>query len=207
MTLVVLKDVRLAFPAIWEPESVNGSAEKFGGRFILPPKHPGVKLIRDTIKAVAKAKWGPKADGILRSIDGDKMKICWQESDYMSQDGEVHDGFEGMYHLSTKSEVQPTIVDKDRTPLSKRDGRPYGGCYVVARVDIYAQDNIHGKAIRAQLQGLQYLRKGDSFGGGTKANPEDFEDLSDYGNDDEDEMPSRATASRRPVEDDFDDVA
>jgi hypothetical protein len=213
--LVTLKGVRLAFQDIWVPKaSQDGKGEpKYGCVLILDPKKNAdeVKLIRSTIKAVAKEKWKAKADGILRVLEGDNQKYCYFEEDKLNAEGEIVDGFEGMFYLSCKSPVQPTIIDRDRSELTRKDGRPYNGCFVVAKVDIWPQDNTHGKGLRAQIQGLQFLRDGDAFGGGTRSKVDDFEDLSDVGEEDE-EAPRKPAAgkakakARPPVEDDDDDI-
>jgi hypothetical protein len=189
MPEIMLKNVRIAFTnAIWAPSSINGGPEKFRLRVMLDPKEnaDSVKLLRDTRAKVAKERWKGKAEGILETIKGDKNKESYFESDYKNQEGEVVEGFEGLYHLSTLNDVQPLIIDRDRTELTKRDGRPYSGCYCNVKVDIYAQDNTHGKGMRANLLGIQFLRDGDAFGGGgRKAKVDDFEDLGDQGEDDD----------------------
>lgn len=223
--LVTLKGVRLAYPDIWAPKPPqDGKGEaKYGCVLIIDPKanKDAVKLIRDTIKAVAKEKWKDKSAGVLRVIEGDNQKYCWFEEDKLNAEGDPVDGFEGMFYLSCKSPIQPTLLDRDRTELTKKDGRPYAGCIVVGKVDIWAQDNAHGKGMRAQVQGLQFMRDGDAFGGGTRSKVEDFEDLGDLGEEEDDAPKSRRKAAaadddapaarrkppaRRPAEDDDDDI-
>ena len=214
---------RLAFAPPWSPTSVNGGPEKFRARLMFDPKadwgKASIKEIRAARLAVATEKWKTKAkaEAILELIAGDKNKESWFEKDYRTQDGELIEGFEGMYHLSTLADVQPLMIDRDRTELTKRDGRLYSGCYVVAKLDIWAQKNDHGNGMRATIMGLQFWKDGEAFGGGgQRANAEDFEDLSDLGDDedapttrrrpadDEDEPAPRKR--RRPVEDDDDDI-
>lgn len=212
MTMITVRG-RLAFASIWTPTAFGDSpVEKYRARIIIDPKDTAsVKAIRDARKQVAEAKWAKKATGIMSAIAGDRQKDSWFESDYVSQDGEINDGFEGMFHLSTTSEVQPTIIDRDRTELSRRDGRPYAGCYCVFKVDIWPQDNKNGKAMRAQLAGIQFWKDGDAFGGGVRAKVDDFDDLSDLGEDDEPttERAAPKAAGRKPAPpaDDDDDIA
>lgn len=207
---------RLAFPSLWTPSSINGGPEKYRARVIIDPNEkafgkPAVKLLDETYLAVAEAKWQKKGAGILAATKGDKNKGSWFKSDYINPDtGEAYDGFEDMYHLSALADVQPTILDADRTELTKRDGRPYSGCYCVFKLDIWAQDNTNGKAVRAGLAGVQFWKDGDNFGGGVKAKVEDFEDLSDQGDEPEadDEKPApKAKAKPKPsAADDADDM-
>jgi hypothetical protein len=75
--------------------------------------------------------------------------------------------------------VRPTVINRDRTPLTAADGVIYSGCHGNVQVEVWAQDNSYGKRINAQLLGVQFTRDGDSFGGGTQpAKPDDFADLS-----------------------------
>jgi hypothetical protein len=79
--------------------------------------------------------------------------------------------------LSAKNVKRPTIVDRNGAPLVQADGKPYDGCFVLAKVSFWAQDNNHGKAVRASLLGVQFMYDGDSFSAGRVASAEEFEDL------------------------------
>lgn len=184
---VTLKNVRLAFPALWEPEAIGDGEPAYGARLILPPDHPDVAMLRKAIDDVAKAKWpgvnnkgDPKWKAILEIARKDE-NVCLSEKDYCNKEGDVYDGFEGNFNVATRSQVQPLIIDRDRTELTKRDGRPYSGSFIVAKVELWAQDNSYGRGIRAQLTGVQFYKDGDAFAGGTKASADDFDDLSDMG--------------------------
>ena len=67
--------------------------------------------------------------------------------------------------------------------LREEDGRPYGGCYVRAVLDLWAQDNKWGKRINCTLKGVQFIKDGDAFSASTPAQDEDFADISDTGDD------------------------
>jgi hypothetical protein len=94
-----------------------------------------------------------------------------------------YEGFEGNLFVAANSKVRPTILDQMRNELSQADGKPYSGCYVVALLEIWAQDHKeHGKRINANLRGVQFLRDGDAFsGGGKPADTDEFDDISDDG--------------------------
>ena len=62
-------------------------------------------------------------------------------------------------------------------PLTAADGRPYAGCYVIANVELWAQDNNYGKRINASLRGVQFLRDGDAFSGGGAASEDEFDEV------------------------------
>jgi hypothetical protein len=169
-----LQNVRLAFPALFEAKTVNGEGKPtFSASFILPADHPQIAEINEAIDAVAKDKWGAKAPNILKELRA-KDKVALHDGDTKSQ----YDGFEGNMYVSARSEQRPLVLDRDKTPLTEADGKPYAGSYVYATVELWAQDNGYGKRVNAQLKGVQFFRDGDAFaGGGAPADPDDFDDL------------------------------
>lgn len=175
---VRLEDVRLAFPALFEPQAVGDGEPAYGARFIIDPAQK--KLVRQLDEAVeqaAKDKWGEKAPGILSKILKDG-KSAFLKEDYCNKNGDPYDGFEDMFALGTRSQTRPLVIDQKKQPLTKNDGKPYAGCYVNAIVEVWAQDNGYGRRINAQLKGVQFVRDGAAFGGGAPASADDFEDLS-----------------------------
>lgn len=174
---VKVQDVRLAFPALFEAKTVNGEGDpRFSAVFILDPKSDNVQRIRAAIEAVAKEKWGAKADAILKEL-ATKDRICYAPRPKTNQSGDIYDGFDGMHYINASNKARPLVLDRNATPLTAKDGRPYGGCYVVASIELWAQDNNYGKRINATLRGVQFFRDGDAFGGGKPASPDEFDDL------------------------------
>ena len=179
MATIQLKNVRLAFPNLFEATSVNGSEPSYSATFILPPDHPQIAEINKAIDAEATAKWGAKGAAnaaALRAAD----KVCLHNGDTKAD----YAGFAGNLFINARNKVRPTIVDRDRSPLTIADGRPYGGCYVNAIVDIYAQDNNFGKRINASLKGVQFAKDGLPFSGGGVAAADAFDVVPDTDTDD-----------------------
>ena len=178
---IAIPNARLAFPDIWAPRvpDEGGGKAKYGGLFIISPSAPVVAELRNAFAAVAKEKWGTKADVILKAIIG-QDKTCLHEGNVTKSQ---YNGFQDMLYVSARTEQRPTIVDRNRTPLTQADGKPYSGCYVTALVELYAQDNKYGKRINAQLRGLQFSADGDAFAAGTPAAEDEFADLGDQGAD------------------------
>lgn len=180
---IKLKNVRLAFPSLFEAKTVNGEGKPaFSASFLLDPKDPQVKEIEAAIAATAKDKWGAKADAVLKQMRaGDKT--CLHDGDTKSQ----YQGFENMLFISSRSATRPLVLDRDKSQLSEEDGVVYAGCYVNATVELWAQDNNYGKRVNAQLGGVQFVRDGDAFaGGGSAADEDDFDDLGDGADADDD---------------------
>lgn len=169
-----LNDVRLAFPTLWEPKTVNGEGKPaFSASFLIDPADPQVKAINAAIEQVAKDKWGQRADAILKQLRA-QDKVALHSGDLKAN----YDGFAGMLYLSARSMTRPLVIDRDKRPLVEADGKPYAGCYVNASVELWAQDNNYGKRINATLRGVQFVRDGDAFAGGGAASEDEFEDLS-----------------------------
>jgi hypothetical protein len=177
MATIMLKNVRLAFPALFEPKTVNGEGEPaYSAGLIFPKNHPQLKEIKAAIAQVAKDKWGDKAAATLKTLEASD-KTCLHDGDTKAQ----YAGYEGNLFISARSsaEKRPLVLDRDKSPLVAADGRPYAGCYVNASLEIWAQSNNYGKRVNAQLRAVQFFKDGDSFGGGTPADADEFDDLSD----------------------------
>jgi hypothetical protein len=167
---------RLAFTQhLFQKGTVGGEGKPaFSSTVLFPPTHPAVAQVLAAEETVAKEKWGAKAGDILTSIRANG-KGALKDGNTKAE----YQGFPGNKFVSMRSEVRPTVVDRDRSPLTEADGRIYSGCYANVQVEIWAMDNQYGKRINAQILGVQFSRDGDSFGGGAPAaDPDSFSDLS-----------------------------
>lgn len=174
-----LKNVRLAFPQLFEAKAVNGEGDPaFSATFLMAPDHPAVAEIKAAVETIGKEKWGARWPVVKKELEA-KDKTPLHDGDSKAS----YAGFEGMLYVSARNRSRPTIVDADRTPLTQQDGRPYGGCYVYAHIELWAQDNNFGKRINASLRGVQFYRDGDAFSGGGAASDDEMDDLS-VGDDD-----------------------
>lgn len=166
---------RLAFPQLFEPQTVNGEGKPaFSSCVLIDPTDPQVKTIEAAIVQVAKDKWGAKADAILKQMRATD-KTALHDGNLKSQ----YAGFEGMYYISARSATRPLVIDRDKSPLVAADGKPYAGCYVNVSIELWAQDNNYGKRINASLGGVQFFKDGDAFAGGGAASEEDFDDITE----------------------------
>ena len=171
---ILLNNVRLAFPTLFNPRTVNGEGEPaFSATFLICPDDPQVKAINKAIDRVAQDKWGAKSDAVLKQMRA-QDKTALHDGDLKSD----YDGFAGNLYISARNKIRPLVLDADKTPLVESDGKPYGGCYVNASIEFWAQDNNYGKRVNAQLRGVQFLRDGDAFAGGGAASEDEFDDVS-----------------------------
>lgn len=171
---------RLAWPQIWEPKPMKNddgtTRYVFSGTVIFPPGSPAEATVKEAQRAVAEEAWPGKGLEMLTTL-ANKDRVCLHDG---AEKAIKYDGFEGMMYVSANGKVRPAVRDANATPLVEKDGRPYPGCYVILIVDIYAQKDHPkgGNRINAQLMGVQFLRDGDSFGGGKPASDDDFADVS-----------------------------
>lgn len=172
---VILKDVRLAFPDLFEPVQYQGKgAYRYNATFLITPGSEADKQIRAAIKAVAEEKFPGKAVAMLKAWESNPQKYC-----YLDGNTKEYDGFADMMYLSAhrrQEDRAPTVIDRNKSPLTSKDGRPYAGSYVIASVDIWAQTG-ENSGIRATINGVQFFRDGDAFSGSAPASTDEFEDL------------------------------
>lgn len=176
--IVKLSNVRLAFPQIFEAKPFQGAGHpSFTAMLLIDPVKQAALIdeVKKTMIAVAKEKWAGKADSVFASLKGTD-KVCLRSGDTKSD----YSGFEGMMFLSTRSQNRPLVIDRDKSPLTAADGRPYGGSYVNASIEIWAQDNGFGKRINASLRGLQFYKDGDAFAAGAPADESEFDAVNDF---------------------------
>lgn len=171
---VNLVNVRLAFPQLFEAKAGNNNDGEpaHSASFIMPTDHPAVKAMRDAIDEVGKAKWGPKWATVKKELEA-KDKTALHDGDSKSS----YAGFEGNMYVAARNKIRPTVIDRDKTPLTASDGRPYAGCYVNASIELWAQDNSYGKRVNASLRGVQFAKDGEAFSGGGVADADEFDDL------------------------------
>ena len=176
MTDIIIKDVRLSFPRLWTAQEFKAGDGKprYDASFLIPKGSETDKAIQAAMLAATTETHGKKAPALLAQWAANPNKCC-----YTDGDTKEYDGYEGMMALSTHRPAKqgdPLIIDRDKSPLLETDGRPYAGCYVNAKVSIYAQagDN---PGIRASFSVVQFVRDGDAFAGSGKPTAEEFEEL------------------------------
>lgn len=181
---VMLKNARIAFAeGVFKPSQFEGTGEpRYSFTLLVDRGSENDKALQFEIKQAAVRQWADKADLIMESIPKGPQARCYYNGDLKD-----YDGFKGMNALSC---VRPQkkgpvlVIDRDRSELTANDGRPYSGCYVNAKVQIWAQDNKYGKGIRCTAVTVQFVKDGDAFGGGGPATADGFEEVVDESMDD-----------------------
>lgn len=170
---IKLDNTRFAFPNVFEAKTVNGEGEPaFSATFLLPPNHPAIKTLRDAFETIGKDKWGAKWPTVKKEIEA-KDRFALHDGDTKAD----YAGFAGNFFVSARNKSRPLVIDRDKSPLTAADGRPYAGCYVHASIELWAQDNAYGKRINASLRGVQFYKDGDAFAGGGAASQDEFDEV------------------------------
>lgn len=179
-TPVMLTKVRLSFPDLFEArefEKGDGKA-RFSETLLIVPGSDNDKALRKAIEAECKAKLGPKWEAKMKAYMGDTNKCCYRDGDTMN-----NEHFEGHMILAAhrrEKDGAPKVIDKDKSPLDAKSGRPYSGCFVNTKVEVYVQGGDY-PGIRCSPLVVQFAGDGDAFAGRpvSDKDAEEFEDLSE----------------------------
>ena len=164
MAKIKLQNVRLSFPSLFRKAQFQGEETKYEGTFMLH-KEQHADTIKEIQRAIDKA--------IKENLKGAKLpadKICLKDGDESGRDE-----YEGHYTIKASNGKRPKVIDRDKSPLSEDDGKPYSGCYVNAVIELWAQNNGYGKRINANLLGVQFAKDGEPFASGEIASDDDFD--------------------------------
>lgn len=192
---VRLENVRLGFAhQLFTPSALEeNQVPKFGCDSLLVPgsvvkkfvpdaANPNtgkwvVTTMPDVLAEVANDAMKGKGKVWLESLENSKK--CYRNGDLrVSKSGDVYEGYEGNFYVTAKNKARPLLIDRDKSPLTEADGKPYSGCYANVTIDVYAMTDPKKKGVHASIKGVQFVKDGDAFGGGGgTAKPDDFDDL------------------------------
>jgi hypothetical protein len=173
----------------------EGQQAKYGADFILTPEskvfkqNPDKSWTETTLKAaqleVANEAWKGKGAEMIEDLEASK-KSYRNGNKRKNKDGEIYEGYEDAWYVTAKSATKPKLFDRrpknaDGTEnlVTEESGIIYSGCYVNVTFDLYANTQAKNRGIFAGLTGAQFVKDGDSFGGGGTAKADDFDDLGD----------------------------
>lgn len=173
---VLLSDVRLAFPDLFTAKDYQDNKRfRRSATFLVEPGSENDKKIQAAISAVAKDKYKDKEKQI-EAWRQNPQKFCYTPGDLKE-----YDGWAGKMALTSHRYVEQGAVGVfDRkgvngkpNALAEGDGKPYAGCYVNAKVELWAQDG-KNSGIRCTLVSVQFWRDGDAFSSGSRPSADDF---------------------------------
>ena len=168
---VRLRNVRLSFPSLFKARAFEeGKEPTFQATFLMPrtgdPEN-NLDYLKQGIGIVVK-------NGLKGQHPG-ADRVCVRSGKEKGERG--IDGYSAeMAYCSANSRKRPIVVDRNMTPLTEEEGKPYAGCYVNASIRLWAQDGSKnpkwGKRVNAQLRAVQFAAEGEPFGD-SSVDPED----------------------------------
>lgn len=171
MSKILLKNVRISFPSIFQKAVFDGTVGKYECTFLIDKSDEKLKAQLDA--AIAEVI---KASGI--KVAGDK--ICLKNGD-----DSTYDGYAGTWSLKAANSKRPTLINRDKSPIIEDDELLYAGAYCNAVIDFWVMNNAFGKRVNANLHGIQFVKHGEPFGAGNIDVFDDFDDLDGDGSDDD----------------------
>lgn len=180
-TSVLLKNVRIAFPQVFQPKAVeDGGRKRYSLIALIDPNEQAdqVKAVEEAIDTEIKEKWGNKAEQVKKQLQSEPTRLALRDGDLKA---DQYPGFEGMLFVSAarqENQGPPKVIDRKKADIREEDGLIYGGIYANVKFDIYAQEAQGiGKRVNAGLQAMQWVAEGEPFGGGGTPGTEEFEEL------------------------------
>ncbi|WP_028125407.1 DUF2815 family protein [Eremococcus coleocola] len=169
-TRVLLPNVRLSYPFIWEPRAqFDGGKEKYSASLLIDKGDTQtMEKVQQAIKNAAQAgvaKFGGKVP------DLNKIRTPLRDGD--ERDDEA---YQGHYFINASSIQAPQIVDSNVDPIIDRN-EVYAGCYANVTVNFYAYNVNGNRGIACGLGNIQKVADGEPLGGRTSASS-DFAPLS-----------------------------
>lgn len=204
--VLVLKNVRLSFPKLFEKVKTNDTGvPKYSLACLMDPetKHgaANIQAVKDMQMRIAKSVWKDNAEKVLRAVDRDR-RLLRNGEHATNQEGDVYAGYEGMNYITASSTREFKILNRDKSIAGKNDQEKfYGGCYADVVLACYAitDRDKGGNGLFASIEIVRWRADGEPFG----AAPLEEDDYLDDLDDDEDFDGEETSGS---MDDDDDDM-
>lgn len=157
---IMLKNVRLSYEHVWEPQSVNGSEPKYSASLIIPKSDAElIKQVEEATERVVQED-GPKKFG-NKVPRLSMLKTPLRDGDTDRDDP----GYADSMFINASSRTRPGIVDQNVQPILDRE-EVYSGCIVNASVELYVFNVNGNRGVAAGLGNIQKVADGERLGGG-----------------------------------------
>jgi len=187
---VILKNVRLAFPDLWSPgRPAKGSDKpgKYGATGIMARDSEAFKVAQDAFVKAAQETFGANWQNFVQAMEKSKKCIRDGNLNLNAQTGEIRQGFKDLMYIVAKNKARVPIVDARKVGgqwvnLTEADGKPYAGCRVNLKVDIYGM-KAKGEVpagMYCTLRAVQFAGDDEAFGAGP-GTADGFDDEGDEG--------------------------
>ena len=158
---------RVSFPNVFEAKAIGDNSEKLFTVDIIFDADTDLSELEAAIEASVAEKW-PKG----------KPKN-WQSPIKDGDDKEDAPEYAGMKYLSLKAKEdrQPTVVDRDKSIITRESGKFYGGCYARVSYNVYSWTYLGKNGTSVGLKNIQKTADGTPLGGGRTTADEDFDEF------------------------------
>lgn len=173
MAHIVLKNVRLSYVKLFEPEEDSSGQPRYSVRILVPKSNAPAKALIDRAIAaatkLAKNKHGNAfPDSPKTSVhDGDGVR---------PSDGQSY-GPENAGHwiFTASSKYQPTLLDASKQPATEDD--LYSGCYAHVGITFFGYNAGMNKGIGVAINNVMKAGDGERLGGNYYSADDDFADI------------------------------
>lgn len=182
---VVLKNVRLSYPHLFEPRAaVEGADPKYSTAILVPKDNEMAQTaINEAVKAAI-------VDGIASKWGGKKpsgLKLPLRDGDELDEFGTFERSgseYRDCKYFSASSKTKPGVVaGRDRDPALPEDVWP--GEYAVVSITFFAYSAAGNRGVSAALNNVWVLGKGERLDGGMAAEDEFASVNVEFGQDEE----------------------
>lgn len=161
-TRIMLKNVRLSYAHVWEPQPAREADRepKYATSIIIPKSDAAqIKKIEAAIEALLKAEGPAKFGGKVPPRGS--LKLPLRDGDTERDDEAYRDAM----FLNASSKTRPGIVDQNVEPILDRD-EIYSGVYVNISIELYLFNANGNRGVACGLGNIQKVRDGEALGGG-----------------------------------------
>lgn len=174
---ILLTDVRVAYPSIFQKEKFGDEDQKYSGTFLIPKSN---KTLKKKLDKEIKRKL--EENGIDYELES--HQICLKDGD---KGGKQYT--KGHWTIKASHDQKPKVLDRRKEEVFEGDIEINSGDYVQAIISLWFQDNQYGVKVNANLHGIMFCKSGEYIGGGSQVDVEadDYDDLEDSDIDIEDD--------------------
>ena len=193
---VMTTEFRVGHPHVFEPSSMPGDSKlSYSIEMLFDKKTTDLSHLQNPLKAAIIGKWGP-----VKSEWPSPLKMPIRDGDKPhGKKKEVKKEHQGMWVVRASSSAEysaPHVVGRDPDVALTSESEFYPGCYARAHLKAHAYTFADKDGVKFVLDGVQFLRDGQAFGGKKPANQmfgviegdAGDSDFSDFGPESEDEM-------------------
>lgn len=166
-TKVILKNTRLSYPHLFEPQRAQeeGAKEKYSSNFLWSKSDTdNTAKVKEAIDAEIEAGMQSKFGG---KINKTNFHNPLRDGDIERPDDPA---YAGMYFINASSHNRPGIVDRNVDPIIDKS-EVYSGCYGNVSINLYPFAVNGKKGIGCGLNHVQKVKDGEPLGGTSR--PED----------------------------------